>query len=60
VTFNDIKLVLVQTANCVPDTAVKDLQATGLLSNRASTRLKPAVLTQEEKRKTMMTTPPHQ
>ena len=60
VTFNDIQLVLVQTANCVPDTAVKDLQASGLLSNRASTRLNSAALTQVENRKTMMKTLPHQ
>jgi hypothetical protein len=59
VTFNDIHLVLVQTANCVPDTAIKNLQLTGLLSNRVSMRLNSAALTQVEKRKTMMMTLPH-
>jgi hypothetical protein len=60
VTFNDIHLVVVQTANCVPDTAVKSLQSTGLLSTRAATRLNSAALTQVERRKTMMMTLPHQ
>jgi hypothetical protein len=60
VTFNDIHLVLVQTANCVPDTAIKNLQVMGLLSTRAATRLNSAALTQVEKRKTMMMTLPHQ
>lgn len=53
VTFNDIQLVLTQTANCVPDTAVQSAQANGLISDRASTRLAPAVKTQVEKRKAM-------
>jgi hypothetical protein len=60
VTFNDIHLVLVQTSNCVPDTAIKTLQFAGLLSTRASTRLNSAALTQVEKRKTMMLVLPHQ
>ncbi len=60
VTFNDIHLVLVQTANCVPDTAIKALQLNGLLSTRASTRLNSAAQTQVEKRKSMMLALPHQ
>lgn len=59
VTFNDIHLVLTQTANCVPDTAIKTLQLKGLLSTRAFTRLNPAVLMQVDKRKTMMLALPH-
>jgi hypothetical protein len=60
VTFNDIHLVLVQTGNCVPDTAIKTLQVTGLLSSKVQMRLNSAVLTQVEKRKTMMLALPHQ
>src|SRR5580765_2958314 len=57
VTFNDIHLVLVQTGNCVPDTAIKNLQLKGLLSNRAFTRLNPAVMMQLQKRE-MVFRPP--
>lgn len=53
VTFNDIQLVLAQTANCVSDTAVKGAQATGMISSHAAARLAPAVRTQVEKRKAM-------
>ena len=58
VTFNDIHLVLTQTTNCVPDTAIKTLQFNGLLSTRAFTRLNPAALTQIQKRQAVFM-PPH-
>jgi hypothetical protein len=50
ITFNDIHLVLTQTANCVPDTAIKALQLKGMLSTRAFTRLNPAMVMQLQKR----------
>jgi hypothetical protein len=59
VTFNPIQVMLVKTADCVPDTAIKALQFAGLLSSRAFTRLNPAMLMQVERRKTMMLALPH-
>jgi hypothetical protein len=58
ITFNDIHLVLTQTANCVPDTAIKALQLKGMLSTRAFTRLNPAMVMQLQKRE--MVFQPHQ